>query len=313
MEIKNVIGKYLQPNRAWYNREVSGIKKITVHHTASLDNGTNEEKLKAIMATHVKNDWPGLSYHYVIMEDGTIYNVNEHSWVTWHDTVNWDSLGVCLHGYFHAPYDKKPTVEQLQALKFLLDELCKNHPEFPSDQDDVVGHRERSATACPGDNLFPYVTEYRTKLGEVDWKVPTNMYDLDSDIPSEVEERFELKAVTQYNKKCSFSDLIISWVEAMKSLEKLNDLIEEEKKKVATEYQSKIEAIKEEHNKYAFEIDLKIKSLNDEIDSLRAAEPKFTVAQLTSMLKQSIVELVKEMYNKLLESAKTWIPKLPKL
>lgn len=170
MEIINKIGKYRQSNRAWYTRDVSGIRVITVHHTASqAGNKTDDQMLREIMTTHVNKGWPGASYHYVITPNGNIYQLNTHKEVTWHDSHNWDSVAVCLVGYFHPPHNNAPTKESLAALRFMLDKLCTQHPEFPADYDDVKGHRERGSTACPGDILYPYVTEYRNKLGRVEW------------------------------------------------------------------------------------------------------------------------------------------------
>lgn len=169
MQIINAIGKYKQSNRQWYTRDVSTITAITVHHTASLYTGSDENILSSLAKGHINKDWPGLSYHYIILKNGNIYQINEHNWVTWHDGSNWDSLGVCLHGYFHPQYNENPTKEQLESLKFLLDKLCTEHPEFPADFDDVRGHREVMATACPGNIFYPKVVEYKEKLGKVNW------------------------------------------------------------------------------------------------------------------------------------------------
>lgn len=169
MNIVDRVGKYLQPGRAWYNRDVKGIKVFSVHHDA-IDHGkTADEALNIIFAEHKKNGWPGASYHYYIHSDGTVYQLNKHEWVTWVDGVNWDCIGIVLNGYFHSPNNNHPTEAQLKSLKELLDELSTKHPEFPADQSGVYGHRERAATACPGDHLFPYVKEYRDKKGQVSW------------------------------------------------------------------------------------------------------------------------------------------------
>ncbi len=130
---------------------------------------THEALLKAVQRFHENNGWPGAAYHFLITKDGTIYQLNDFTEVTWHDTRNWDSIGVALEGYFHPPHDEKPTTAQLQSLDWLLDKLCTETPEIPADHDDVLGHRERSSTACPGNNLFPFVTEYRIKKGSVSW------------------------------------------------------------------------------------------------------------------------------------------------
>lgn len=169
MNIVNRVGKYKQTNRSWYQRLVGGIKYITVHHTADTATGTNDEILQREANAHIANGWPGLSYHFFITKDGTVYQINNFTDVTWHDTVNWDSIGIALHGYFHPTANQNPTKEQLVSLRLLLNELCSAHPEFPADQHNVVGHRERSSTSCPGDNLIGYVQDYRNKLGSVDW------------------------------------------------------------------------------------------------------------------------------------------------
>jgi hypothetical protein len=169
MNIINRIGKYKQPGRSWYQRKVNTIKYITVHHSADQATGTNDQILQKEANAHIANGWPGLSYHFFITKDGQVYQINNFSDVTWHDTVNWDSIGVCLQGYFHQPVNENPTDPQLRSLRALLDELCKNHPEFPADQSNVLGHKERSATSCPGDNLIGLVQDYRNKLGNVSW------------------------------------------------------------------------------------------------------------------------------------------------
>lgn len=181
MIIQDRVGKYKQANRNWFTRAVSGIKVFSVHHDAiPHDNRTSDQLMQQIMNGHVAQGWVGMSYHYFIGRDGSVYNVNKHEWVTWIDGVNWDAIGIVLTGYFHPDVNNNPTSEQLKSLKELLDELATKHPEFPADQDDVYGHRERSSTSCPGDKLFPYVKEYREKKGQVSWggaTPPTNDYE----------------------------------------------------------------------------------------------------------------------------------------
>ena len=176
MKIINRIHKYLQQGRSWYQRKQSDIKKIVVHHSAIRQDGrqTHDSILENIKSIHVGQGWPGLSYHFVIMPDGTIYQCNNFEDITWHDTVNDDSIGVLVHGYFHPDVNDRPTTKQLESLRGLLDWLCTENPAFPADQDDVVGHRDRSATACPGNHLYEYVKEYRGKVGQVDWSAQSD-------------------------------------------------------------------------------------------------------------------------------------------
>lgn len=170
MKITNVVGKYR--TGSWYQRNTQAITTITVHHDAiPQDSRSADQVMKSIQNIHQSKGWPGMSYHFYIHNDGSVYQVNDFSDITWHDSTNDDSIGVCVHGYFHTPHNEEPTEAQLASLKSLLDELSTQHPEFPAGQGDVYGHRERDQTACPGDNLFPYVKEYREKTGNVSWVV----------------------------------------------------------------------------------------------------------------------------------------------
>jgi len=174
MIINDRIGTYLATGRSWNTRNVNTIKKFSIHHDAiPQDNRTADQVMSSIFRIHhEKNGWPGMSYHYYVHSDGTVYQVNKHEWITWIDGINLDAIGIVLNGYFHSPHNNSPTPPQLKSLKELLDKLCTQHPEFPASQKDVTAHRERGQTACPGDKAYPYIKEYRDKLGDVNWASP---------------------------------------------------------------------------------------------------------------------------------------------
>ena len=220
MTIENDVHKYIQSGRSWYQRAVNNITRITIHHDAIPNNGrfTDEEVLTNIMKEHASRGWPGASYHFWISKKGVIHQLNNFTDITWHDGVNSDSIGVCLNGWFHPDYNEKPTVEQLKAFKWLMDQLCTKHPEFPASFKDIRGHRERKATACPGNYLFPYVVEYREKDGNVNWgeeeplKPVIITLDINNDIPTDIEEKLGLKDHDRYKntdlKRKSMTDLL---------------------------------------------------------------------------------------------------------
>lgn len=168
MNIINRIGRYR--NGSWGQRSLSDITKITVHHTAIQQGQSDDELLRALQNHHENgNGWPGLAYHFVITPNGNAYQTNNFSDITWHDTVNTDSIGIVVHGYFHPTFNEVPTGEQLKSLRQLLDELCSKHPEFPAEQKDVYAHKDRTQTACPGNNMYNLIKEYRERLGNVSW------------------------------------------------------------------------------------------------------------------------------------------------
>lgn len=174
MNFIDIRGKWQNVNRSWFTRNTNTIDTITVHHSASDNqrNITDEQYLREIYNAHYNQGWAGISYHLVyIPKSKNWYWINDFSKVTWHDAVNWDSIGVLVLGYYHPTINNQVTDDIKRDLKAMLDKLCTQHPEFPANQSNVVGHRERSATACPGNILSPYVIEYRNKRGNVNWGV----------------------------------------------------------------------------------------------------------------------------------------------
>lgn len=203
MNLQNVIGKYR--TGSWYQRSQKDITKLVIHHSASkMDKRvTDDNVLKMIQGWHEGKGWPGLSYHYCIMPNGNIYQCNAHEDITWHDTVNDNSLGILVHGYFHPDVNDQPTKEQLISLKELLDWLCTENPQFPADQDDVWGHRDVSATSCCGDNLYKYVKEYRDNKGSVSWVDVEAISDCEKKLKKKDDELSDMRdSRNDWRKKC---------------------------------------------------------------------------------------------------------------
>lgn len=170
LSIINSIHKY-RTRGAWQQRPVGNIQKLVVHHSAAEASDNPEERLNQIMGWHLANSpvWMGLSYHYVITKNGNIYQTNAHEDLTWHDGVNWNSLGILVDGYFHTPNNNQPTEQQLESLEWLLTKLATKHPEFPAGNNplqDIVGHRDVGPTACPGDILYSKLVEIKQRINQ---------------------------------------------------------------------------------------------------------------------------------------------------
>lgn len=202
-------GQYVQSGRAWFPRPASDIKILTNHHTASHPNLTGnesvEEELKVLQELHqihVNHDWVGLSYGIIIFPSGRAYWINDFDKVTWHDTRNFDSYAVCCVGYFHPDVNNKPTIKMLATLKVIMEWLCTQCPELPATFGDIRGHLERSSTACPGNYLFPYIVEYREKLGKVSWGKDSDM----SDYKEKAEYYDKIRAIVKAEDKWSVTE-----------------------------------------------------------------------------------------------------------
>jgi len=132
------------PTKRYTTRRQEDITHIVIHHTVT-DPSVSAER---IARSHVEDqDWPGIGYHFGIAADGTIYQTNELTTISYHAReANAYSIGLYFTGDFtHAI----PTEAQLrsggQLIAWLMQEL-----NIPFDH--VQGHKFYvPTTACPGD------------------------------------------------------------------------------------------------------------------------------------------------------------------
>lgn len=151
-------------NPKWGRRLVSAIKKIVVHQELG------EGDTKAVHTYHISPTShlkpgvgaPSIAYHYTIEKDGTVYDVNDDTSVTWHTAgQNMKALGIMLVGDFTGPGHtgkSEPTEEQLGSLIRLLDVLCER---YDITRDSVYGHKDFGKQACPGDIVMRAILEYK--------------------------------------------------------------------------------------------------------------------------------------------------------
>jgi hypothetical protein len=151
---------------------------IVIHHTATgsvVDGHTVD--VERIAAWHEQRGFGAeyrehvysIGYHYVILPDGTVQQ-GRPEWMMGAHTYGYnDYLGICLIGNFDSganpsggQHPARPTDGQMDALEKLLGDLLTKYRLRP---EDVHGHCELGATACPGDR-FP-MGELRDRLEEV--------------------------------------------------------------------------------------------------------------------------------------------------
>jgi len=251
--IKDRTHQFLTVGRSWYQRDPKTITKITVHHTAGTTDGSEDFILNSVRNTHANtNGWPGISYHFFYIpkrfkgHSGKVIKLNNVEDVTWHDAVNWDSIGFCIHGYYHPDINQTLTDEDFAIIKEFLDYLCTENPQFPASEADVYGHRERQQTACPGDFLFPYVKEYRVNEGNVDWG-SDSCISLEDDLPAEIEDKFKLKEKAWYSKYWTLEQFIQDSIKAHDQITTLEKSVSDKKKEI-TQLNSLINSLSSEKN-----------------------------------------------------------------
>lgn len=128
-------------------RTAKGYKRIAVHTT---DWVTTPEKLAKydIGPNHISDTGcPGITYHDLIMKDGSIFHTLPYDEVSWHvGNFNSGSLAVALMYKCTIPNSKDqlaPTEDALKSLQTHCGDLCLKYSIEPKN---VVGHRELFGT-----------------------------------------------------------------------------------------------------------------------------------------------------------------------
>jgi len=185
------------------DRSYAPLQVMTVHHTATQNNDSNPDaRVRAIYTYHVRtNGWADIGYQALVSENGTVY---EGSWsggnspscltrggTTWkfgHETTaaaspivtgahtggyNTGNFGVALLGTFTSV---APRNAARNALIAYLAELSKRHGVDPVARVrydngtnskivySIAGHRDFTATDCPGGKLHADLPAIRTAV-----------------------------------------------------------------------------------------------------------------------------------------------------
>lgn len=177
------------------------IKLLVVHHTAGkvLGDGRDPiERMRAIYKYHSDSrGWGDIGYHYVIDENGQIYEgraggkhvVGGHVYCH-----NVSTLGIALMGNFEI---EKPSQPQVKSLQWLLNYLSKSYSLDISkdvifhgrEQKPIVGHRDLVSTACPGYYLY-------SVLGQVAGNIKSGALDAPVYFPQKTNEKTIAKTST---------------------------------------------------------------------------------------------------------------------
>ena len=132
------------PVKRYTTRGLDSISTHVVHHSATSPDVTPWQ----IARYHVESlGWPGIGYHFVIASNGTIYQTNRLTTVSYHvGSCNGYTVGTCLVGNFTV---HEPTNKQIQSLSWLQNYWI---PESLGRKLPLKGHKEMPGqqTLCPG-------------------------------------------------------------------------------------------------------------------------------------------------------------------
>ncbi len=163
----------------------SSYRYLTLHHAAGFGAETYEEgiqQVRAIQDFHQNGrGWSDIGYHFVLNEQGDVYQgrpfldesvpfaegpplvLGAH--VGGNNTGN---IGICMLGCYHPPEGSFCRDEMapatLDSLVTLMAFLSETYDVPPAN---IRGHRDFSATACPGDNNYALLDVIRARVEEL--------------------------------------------------------------------------------------------------------------------------------------------------
>lgn len=138
------------------------IERLTFHHTAGSQSSIAlvPQRLRDYQASHMSNDWPDIAYHYLIDRAGNVYEGRSID-LAGDTSTDYDPVGhfiPAMEGDFTMARPSAAQVDSLVAL------LAWASQEFGVSADEIGGHRDYAATACPGDQAYDMRDEITARV-----------------------------------------------------------------------------------------------------------------------------------------------------
>ncbi|MCB0563804.1 MAG: N-acetylmuramoyl-L-alanine amidase [Phaeodactylibacter sp.] len=154
--------------------DFTNVTHLIVHHSAGTNTASDwAAVVRSIWDFHViTRGWSDIGYNWLIAPTGVVYEGRGDGILGAHFCgTNGNTMGVCMMGDYT---NITPTEAALDALKELLawkacdadiDPLGKAfHPSSNLTLDNISGHRDGCATACPGDAFYPMLSDVRQSV-----------------------------------------------------------------------------------------------------------------------------------------------------
>ncbi|RNA10805.1 peptidoglycan-recognition SC2-like [Brachionus plicatilis] len=133
---------------------------VVIHHGATAACATKSSCINLVKSYQIlhmdTNKWDDIGYSFIVGEDGNVYEGRGWSRVGAHAPgFNTNSIGICIIGDFTS---RLPNSLALNAVKNLIEcgvSLGKIKPTYS-----LRGHRDSSATECPGNTLYTEIRKW---------------------------------------------------------------------------------------------------------------------------------------------------------
>lgn len=156
--------------------QMSAVTRGVIHHTATQTdwNTTSQANSEALVRAHQNfhmdgRGWCDLGYNFLVDKLGNRFEGREGSINSKprpaQDGINSNSIGVSLMGYLHSPHNQSPPAAMRDAaydiIAWKVEDPFDGYGSGPygsySSIGFLAGHRDVSATACPGDLMYSYI------------------------------------------------------------------------------------------------------------------------------------------------------------
>ena len=130
------------------------LDRITIHHDGSEFYGDPVARMRSLQSGSRNRGWVDIPYHFLIDLEGKIYEGRPLQFVG--DTATeYDPTGHALITVMGNYEVQEINQAQLNAIVDMASWLCY---EYSLPPELIKGHRDYAATACPGANLYLYLT-----------------------------------------------------------------------------------------------------------------------------------------------------------
>lgn len=146
-----------------WERPVTQVQYLVVHHTVTSSDATPDD----VALLHKARGWGGIGYHFLVTKDGKVWYVGDVGTARAHvANMNEKVIGISLIGDFTKELPSDAQITSTHKLcKYLIE--TATIPNITS-WENVVGHKELSATACPGSSWDKSIS------GDMWWRIKSN-------------------------------------------------------------------------------------------------------------------------------------------
>ena len=154
--------------------------KLTLHHAAccgaeNIDEGM--EAVRGIQDFHQNGrGWNDIGYHFLVDRAGNIYQGRPETVLGAHvGGANTGNIGVCILGCYHPPEANCNQTMSLTSRDSIVKLFAWISQIYGQDPNVLLGHRDYfGTTACPGDNVWPYLSGIRSDIIELQETIELN-------------------------------------------------------------------------------------------------------------------------------------------